>query len=53
MPLGSLAGVLKHYADVCMATKVAWCVTDNASACKLARELLVSNKGYKHILEMR
>ncbi len=33
--------------------KVAALVTDNAAACKAARQLVVQSKGYKHIISIR
>lgn len=47
------AGMYKEAIDQVGANKVAALVTDNASACKLARQLTVEAEGYKHILSIR
>ncbi len=47
------ADLLQRCVDMAGCKKVVAIVSDNASAAKLARELLVKEKGYKHILEFR
>jgi hypothetical protein len=43
----------KEAIDEVGAKKTAALVTDNAAACKLARQLTVESEGYKHILSIR